>query len=179
RNLDNALVAASDKSPAAVAVTYVKGAPVVTVGGYYVATVDANSAKAEGLTPAVLAERWANSLRKALSDKASTNSYVAHLSGDTTASLLPSSDTVSSPSPDPVVSESRSPVYNKARRGYVPAGRVLPLTLTSGITTKLAKAGDKIEAKVSEDVSLGESYIPKGTLITGLITEVKAGDKMA
>src|SRR5262249_24717021 len=105
RNLDNALVAATDRSPAAVGLTYVKGAPVITVGGYYVATVDANSARAEGMTPAVLAEKWASSLKKALSDKASTNSYVAHLSGDTTAGSAVSAGAVASQTPDPIVSE--------------------------------------------------------------------------
>jgi hypothetical protein len=51
--------------------------------------------------------------------------------------------------------------------------------LTSSITTEVAKAGDRVEAKVSEDVSLGDTYIPKGTIVTGQITEARAGDKMA
>ena len=33
-NLDNALVAAQDRSPASVNITYVKGMPVITLGGY-------------------------------------------------------------------------------------------------------------------------------------------------
>ena len=42
-NLDNALVATPDKSPSAVHVVFVKGTPVITLGGYRVVTVDSNS----------------------------------------------------------------------------------------------------------------------------------------
>lgn len=80
-NLDNALVAATDKTPAAVNITYVNGVPVVTLGGYQVVTVDAATAKAAGTTPAVLAKQWADSIRSSLTDQTSVNSYVAQLSG--------------------------------------------------------------------------------------------------
>src|SRR5438105_337527 len=36
RNLDNALVATSNRSPSAVGVVHVKGVPVITLGGFYV-----------------------------------------------------------------------------------------------------------------------------------------------
>src|SRR5437763_17115885 len=62
RNLDNALVAASDRSAASVKIVYVKGTPVITLGGYQVVTVDAGNAKTAGTTPAILAQRWANNL---------------------------------------------------------------------------------------------------------------------
>ncbi|HEY9871296.1 MAG TPA: hypothetical protein V6D08_19205, partial [Candidatus Obscuribacterales bacterium] len=172
RNLDNALVASTDKSPAAVGLTYVKGAPVITLGGYYIATVDANSARVARTTPALLAEKWANNLRRALADESSTRAYVAHLSGE-------SGEVASGSAAAAAAQEQPGRTYNKARLVYVPAGMVLPLTLTSSITTEVARAGDRVEAKVSEDVSLGDTYIPKGTLVTGHITEAKAGDKMA
>jgi hypothetical protein len=89
QNLDNALVAAKDRSPASVNITYVKGLPVITLGGYQVITVDAASAKLNGVTPAVLAKRWADNLRNALRDQASVESYVAQLSGDYAASAPP------------------------------------------------------------------------------------------
>lgn len=81
RNLDNALVAAKDRSPAAVNIVYVKGLPVITLGGYQVVTVDAANAKAAGTTPALLAQRWADALRNSLADSASTDSYIAQLNG--------------------------------------------------------------------------------------------------
>src|SRR5438105_726176 len=45
KNVDNALVASTNKSPTAVGVSLVNGQPVVTLGGFYVCTVDATSAK--------------------------------------------------------------------------------------------------------------------------------------
>lgn len=81
KNLDNALVAAKDRSPSAVSIVYVKGIPVITLGGYQVCTVDADNARVAGVTPAVLAQRWADSLKKALADSGSVSSYVAQLTG--------------------------------------------------------------------------------------------------
>lgn len=81
QNLDNALVAAKDKSPGAVNIEYVKGLPVITLGGYQVVTVDSASAKAANTTPPLLAQRWADALRNALKDQASVNSYIGHLTG--------------------------------------------------------------------------------------------------
>ncbi|MBX9756426.1 MAG: hypothetical protein K2X80_16830, partial [Pseudomonadaceae bacterium] len=81
KNLDNALVAAKDRSPSAVSIVYVKGVPVITLGGYQVCTVDADNARLAGVAPAVLAQKWADALRKGLQDTSSVNSYVAQLTG--------------------------------------------------------------------------------------------------
>ncbi len=81
KNLDNALVAAKSTEPGAVAVTYTKGIPIVTVGGYQVATADGASARAAHTTTTLLAKRWADSLRTALRDQQSVQAYVAQLSG--------------------------------------------------------------------------------------------------
>jgi hypothetical protein len=81
RNLDNALVAAKDRSPSAVSIVYVKGVPVITLGGYQVVTVDGDNARLSGTTPAVLAGKWADALKKSLADQPSVDSYVAQLTG--------------------------------------------------------------------------------------------------
>ena len=88
-NLDNALVAAKDRSPSSVNITYVKGLPVITLGGYQVVTVDSASAKAAGSTPAVLAGKWAGALRESLADQGSVTSYVAQLTGSFANSAPP------------------------------------------------------------------------------------------
>ncbi len=88
-NLDNALVAAKDRSPSAVNITYVKGLPVITLSGYQVVTVDSASAKAAGSTPAVLAGKWAGALRESLADRASVTSYVSQLTGSFASSAPP------------------------------------------------------------------------------------------
>jgi hypothetical protein len=81
RNLDNALVAAQDRSPASVNIVYVKGVPVITLGGYQVVTVNNSDAKDAGTTPAILAQRWADALKNTLKDAASVSRYIAQLTG--------------------------------------------------------------------------------------------------
>lgn len=105
RNLDNALVAAKDRSPASVNIVYVKGLPVITLGGYQVVTVDADNAKAANTTPALLAQKWADALRNSLRDASSIDSYVAQLSGNFPASA---------PAANPVTA------YNPAPPAYTP-----------------------------------------------------------
>jgi hypothetical protein len=156
-NLDNALVAAADKGPAAVKIVYVKGTPVVTVGGYHVVTVDGASAKAAGTTPAVLAQRWSEGLKRSLSDQTSVQRYVAQLTGDTAG----------------------GGASYKARVVYVPAGMVLPIKLNTTVTTQTAQAGDPIQAELSQDINLGDNVIPAGSVISGKIVASKSGDRMA
>lgn len=86
KNLDNALVATKDRTPASVNIVYVKGLPVITLGGYQVATVDADNAKAANTTPALLAQKWASAIRNALADTGSVDSYIAQLTGSFQAS---------------------------------------------------------------------------------------------
>ncbi len=81
RNLDNALVASKDRSAAAVKIVYVKGTPVVTLGGFQVLTIDPAAASSSSTTPALLAQSFADSLKQALADSASIDSYVAQLTG--------------------------------------------------------------------------------------------------
>lgn len=80
-NLDNAILASKDKSNQAVSIIYVNGLPVLTLAGYQICTVDGADAKAASTTPALLAEKWADALRKSMSDKASIASYISQLRG--------------------------------------------------------------------------------------------------
>ncbi len=206
QNLDNALVAAKDRGPSSVNITYVKGVPVITLGGYQVVTVDSASAKSTGTSPALLAKKWADSLRESLRDQASIQSYVGQLSGDYFASA-PS--TINAPAPQqqpaynqqpqqgygqsqntyqaqtpyqqPAPYQQQAPYgqpqggYRQGRITYAPAGLVIPISLSSGIATQVAKAGDLIQASVSQTVMLGDSTIPAGSTIIGTITEAKGG----
>lgn len=101
RNLDNALVAAKDRSPSAVSIVYVKGVPVITLGGYQVVTVDADNARLAATTPAQLAQRWADALKRSLGDSSSVDSYVAQLTGSSSSapSTAPPSSTAYTPPP--------------------------------------------------------------------------------
>ncbi|MBY0552277.1 MAG: hypothetical protein K2W95_33670 [Candidatus Obscuribacterales bacterium] len=186
QNLDNALVAANNRAPSAVSVVYVKGQPVITLGGYYVVTVDAASAKAAGTTPAVLSEKWAKSLRAALSNKASVDSYVAHLTGSNSepssgapAASTSSPNTASAGATTPSYGSTHSPTVHRGRVAYIPAGMTIPVKLTTSLVSSAAKAGDLIEAKTSEAIHLGDASIPAGTIVSGHVVETKAAQRLA
>ncbi|MBP9092776.1 hypothetical protein KBI23_17265 [bacterium] len=209
QNLDNALVAAKDRGPASVNITYVKGVPVITLGGYQVVTVDSASAKTAGSSPALLAKKWADSLRESLRDQASIQSYVGQLSGDYFASAPSTINTpiqqqqqaynpmqqpqqgygqaqntyqAQTPYQQPQAPYQQQAPYGQPQGGYrqgrityAPAGLVIPISLSSGIATQVAKAGDLIQASVSQTVMLGDSTIPAGSTIIGTITDAKGG----
>ena len=99
RNIDNSLVASSDHGPSSVKITYVKGQPVITLGGYYVTTVDLATAKAYGTTPALLAQKWATSMKTALANKTSTDAYIAQLTGTGSNPATYTTPAASSPAP--------------------------------------------------------------------------------
>ena len=213
QNLDNALVASKDRTPGAVNIEYVKGLPVITLGGYQVITVDGESAKLSGTSPALLAQRWADALRGALKDQASVNSYVAHLTGDYQNNA---------PSPAPAQQQSYAPpqnqfngqpqygaqtnynqqppynggagynqgqAYNQGynppppgyRHGrvvYAPAGTMINATLSTSISSQVARAGDVIQANVNQAVMLGDSQIPVGSVLLGQVTDAKGGGRL-
>jgi hypothetical protein len=83
--LNNALAAATDRSPASVKIVYYKGIPVITLGGYEVALVDEKNAKAAKTTPALLAQKWANGIKAALANTESVQAYVNQLEGNVAA----------------------------------------------------------------------------------------------
>ncbi len=248
-NLDNALVAAKDRTPATVNIAYVKGSPIITLGGYQVATIQAADATAAHTTPALLANQWADKIRHALVDQASIQSYVAQLSGTYTDSAPPvnpsnyASDnrTASNQAPyagqqvvgsTPRSSNFAPPInnnfaprpapsnngpsgydsynnnsnnsnsnsgygnnsyaqnqgyaqgnqgdmpqqgYRQGRIAYAQVGQIIPATLSTAISTQLARPGDFIQATISQNVTVGDSVIPAGSLVIGQVTEAKAG----
>lgn len=200
RNLDNALVAAKNRTPQSVDIVYVKGLPVITLDGYQIATVDDANAKAAGTTPALLAKRWADGIRHTLVDTGSIDSYVAQLSGDYRASApaaaaappqqsyLPQQQ-ASYQAPNnyppqgnypPPGNYAATPNYPQPqmRQGhvvYAPAGLTMNTTLSTAISTQVAQSGDMIQANISETVNLGGGAIPAGSVLIGQITEAKAG----
>lgn len=228
-NLDNALVATKDRNPTAVSITYVNGLPVITLGGYQVVTVTAADAKQAATTPALLAQRWTDSLKKCLGDKPSVNSYISQLSGSTTSSAPSAPDYAASPATaaaaqhrsytanadtyntpgarthyvpynQPAQAQMPPPQYGynggsqaqyntrpnnypvgyrQGRIAYAPAGLVLPLQLRTSISTSAAKAGDMVQAEISQTMQLGDASIPSGSVVMGTITEAKSGGRLS
>lgn len=153
--LDNALFLSGDKSPSAVAVDRLNGALVVTVGGRSVVTADMNSARQEGVSAQELSNRWADSIKKFLSDSARASSYIASLKR-----------------PNPLGAE----VAIVERRLYAPAGTVMPVTLSTIIDAGSARVGDKIEGCLSRDVRLGNYAIPSGSIVVGELVQKGPGE---
>lgn len=202
RNLDNALVAAKNRTPQSVDIVYVKGLPVVTLDGYQIVTVDDANAKAAGTTPALLAKKWADGIRHVLVDTGSVESYVAQLSGDYRASApAAAAAPPAQQSQQPYVQQTNYPAQGNyqaqgnypppgnyaatpnypqqgMRQGrvvYAPAGLTMNTTLSTSISTQVAQLGDMIQANISEPVHLGEGSIPAGSVLIGQITEAKSG----
>jgi hypothetical protein len=205
KNLDNALVAAKDRTPGSVNITYVKGIPVITLGGYRIVEVNAADAKAAGTTPALLAKKWADALRNTLVDQASTDSYVSQLTGEYSSSAPavaaappprqqqyaqtpPPSDYYNTAAPQggyggpqgygaPQQGYGGPPQggYRTGRVIYAPAGLTIPINLQTAISTQVAKPGDLIQATINQAVMLGDSQIPAGSTVIGTVTDASAG----
>lgn len=82
RNINNALISSTDRTPAAVEVVPINNIPVIRLGGKHIVTIDSQSAEQAGTTMAALAETWANNMRQSLADRAKVDAYVASLAGD-------------------------------------------------------------------------------------------------
>jgi hypothetical protein len=246
-NLDNALVASQDRSANAVGITSVRGVPVLTLGGYQVVTVSSADAQAANTTAAAVAQQWADSLRQALSNRASVDQYVSQITGG-----YPSTAPPSTASADARPSQSYPPRsnnydsfnsngappnnyqgsanaygggsnnsnnygggygggnyqgavnsngygggygganygnyppqggppqqgYRQGRVAYAPAGQIIPITLATSIATNVARAGDLIQANITQNVILGDSTIPAGSVVIGQVTEAEAGRRL-
>ncbi len=160
-NIDNSLVAATNRTPSTVKITYVKGQPVITLGGYYVAAVDPATAKAEKTTPAILAQKWVNQLKAALANKSNVNAYLAQLTG---------APTVSKPASIP------SQVASKPKAS--PAAKSSPQNYSAprSQSTASASSGDSNNSGSYSDS--GSTY-NKGTFQRARVAYVPAGMTMS
>lgn len=61
---------------------------------------------------------------------------------------------------------------------HVPQGMVLPVTLKTSVSSGLSKPGDPVIAELNQDIVLGNGRLPKGSLLTGQLTESRAGERL-
>ncbi|HEY9678987.1 MAG TPA: hypothetical protein V6C76_13340 [Drouetiella sp.] len=172
KNIDNALVASTDKSPNAVRISYVNGAPVLTLGGFYVATADAASAKKLGLTTSALANKWAAGLKASMKSTTNVNSYIANLTGSGSKSSVGESGTTTT-------SSGSYPYYRQGHVAYIPAGMMMPVKVETAISSDSARVGDKVEASLAQAINLGDSEIPAGSMLIGQVTSAVPGGRMS
>jgi hypothetical protein len=83
----------------------------------------------------------------------------------------------SSPTQTPASSQAASGAVGGTPR--IAPGSVIPVQLTKSIDAKKAKAGDEVEAKVTQDLKAdnGEVIVRKDTKVVGHITEAQAHTK--
>jgi len=168
QNLDNALAASSQHGPSAVSLVFVRGQPVLTYGGFYVCQVDKLTAQAAKTTPLALARRWENGLKTAIQSPERASSRAQSLAGKTSGTAGTATSNAGS-----------FPFYRRGKLIYLPTGIMLPIILTSGVSSSAARPGDPIEGRIAEDILLGDSKIPAGSDIFGQITEARPGSTMA
>jgi hypothetical protein len=65
----------------------------------------------------------------------------------------------------------------QGRVTYAPAGLVIPIRLQTSISTQVARAGDLIEAQVSQTMYLGDAQIPAGSVVVGEVTDSAKGGR--
>jgi hypothetical protein len=169
KNVENALVAANDRSPASVSITYVNKQPVLTLGGFYVASVDEATARRMGTTAGSLAQQWASGLKAALANQTAVESYISQLTGSGRA-------------PEVGTSSNESGSFSFYRHGsviYIPAGMTMPISLSTGLSSESSRSGDPVQATLTQPLVLGQSEIPANSLLLGQVTEAEPGARMS
>lgn len=169
KNIDNALVAATDRSPTCVAVSNVNGQKVLTLGGFYIASADDASAKKLGLTSTQLAQRWSSGLKATLSNRAAVDAYINRLTASPAVAQAGTTTT----------SSGSYPYYRQGRVAYIPAGMMMPVTLNNGLSSESARAGDPVQASLVQPINLGDSEIPANSVLLGTVTDAVAGRRMS
>jgi hypothetical protein len=154
QNLDNALIAAKDRTASAVRVEVANSNPIVTLDHFMVVTADGNSASRSNITQMELAEKWAKSIRICLADSDAVNKYISMLTGKY---------------------ETKKVAFGEMTRDEIavaPSEMLFPIELVTPISTNTTQLGDRIEAVISHDVPLQTSYagyLPAGTRVFGAV----------
>ncbi|HEY9714339.1 MAG TPA: hypothetical protein V6C72_12790 [Chroococcales cyanobacterium] len=152
QNLDNALIAAKDRTPGAVQVGFQNNNPIVTLDHFYIVTADKNSAIRAGISQEELAERWASSIRHCLSDSSMVSKYVSTLTGKFASS------------------ERIAAKMNRTDVAVLPWGTDLPVAMKHDLNIADAMLGTPITVSLVTDVPLApnyNTYLPAGTLALG------------
>jgi hypothetical protein len=152
--LDNALFLSQNPGPGSVSVNKRNGAFTLELGGHYVATADENSAKAEGMCAANLADKWANQLRDALSDSQKTQDYIATLK-------------------TPNQLEGSKIAFE--RKIFAPEGTILPVSFNQELEASNLTPGQSISGKIIQNVPVGNYFIPANSVLLGNVFESQPG----
>jgi type IV secretion system protein VirB10 len=106
---------------------------------------------------------------------------IQRLSGETEATLVyrnrAAKEAVATKPPD--APPSAAPAANAPPEIVVPAGTKIPLALLNSLNTKHTSEGDRVYLQTSFPIVLGgRIIIPKGSYVTGTVTEVKRAGRV-
>lgn len=152
--LDNALFLSQNPTPDSVEVVHQNGVYVLKLGGHYITTADAASAKAEGTNSQLLAERWSGALKDAINDSNNTQNYIASLK---------------------TPNELEGGKFKFERRVYAPEGTVLPVAFNQDLSATTLTPGECITGKVISNVPVGNYFIPANSILLGSVVENEPG----
>ena len=68
-----------------------------------------------------------------------------------------------------------TPNVQQGQVQYVPAGVTFPVTLSTAISTDVARPGDMVQAMLNQPINLGNGVIPAGTIVVGQVGTAKGG----
>jgi hypothetical protein len=96
-----------------------------------------------------------------------------------TTSASPAAPSATQPTSGQVASPTTPAPTESQSSNKIAAGSVIPVQLTKTIDAKKAKAGDQVEAKVTQDLKNGQGQVivTKDTKVLGHVTEAQARNK--
>lgn len=68
-----------------------------------------------------------------------------------------------------------TPNYQQGQVQFVPAGVTFPVTLSTSISTDVAKPGDHVQAMLNQPIQLGNGVVPAGSVVLGTVSEAREG----
>jgi hypothetical protein len=152
--LDNAIATDPALSPDAVKVEMAGGSPTVMLNSHRIITCDFGSAKAEGLTPQQLADRWACNIKAKLAEP--------------NALAYKRSLMLNNPIQSAVITKNETEMD-------LPRASAIPIRLEDKLATRQLKSGDEVTAVVYENYSCSDLFVPQGTQVFGRVEEVRPG----
>jgi hypothetical protein len=69
--------------------------------------------------------------------------------------------------------------YRQGRVAQAPAGQIISVSLATAIATQVAKPGDFLQANITQNINLGDSVIPAGSVVIGQVAEAEKGRMLA
>jgi predicted component of type VI protein secretion system len=154
-NLDNALAVNPSKSPSTVQVCKVNGGYTVQVGGKYILTADADSARMENMSALELANAWAGAIKDRLANRDDSQRYIATLRDEHALKAN--------------VSVTETDIVRSREEG-------IPFRMAEGTLTMSPDVADQCILVLKKNVVLQNGYLPERSILTGVISKDGQGE---